>query len=40
MQYSIRGKRIRKLLLPKEFDKDIIQIGVPVKENEDQKVGL
>lgn len=40
MQYSIRGKRIRKLLLPKEFDKNTIQIGVPVKENEDQKVGL
>lgn len=40
MQYSIRGKRIRKLLLPKEFDKDIIQIGVPVKGDEAKKVGL
>lgn len=40
MQYSIRGKRIRKLLLPKEFDKDIIQIGVPVKGDEAQRVGL
>lgn len=40
MQYSIRGKRIRKLLLPKEFDKNTIQIGVPVKGDEVQKVGL
>lgn len=40
MQYSIRGKRIRKLLLPKEFDINTIQIGVPAKGDEAQKVGL
>lgn len=39
MQYSIRGKRIRKLS-PEQFDKNTIQIGVPVEGDEAQKVGL
>lgn len=33
-QYSIRRKRILKLSLPKEFDVNTIQIGVPVMGDE------
>lgn len=39
-QYSIRGKRILKLKLPKRFDLNAIQIGVPVIDDEAKKVGL
>ena len=39
-QYSIRGKRILKLTLPKEFDLNTIQIGVPVIGDEAKRIGL
>ncbi len=39
-QYSIRGKRILKISLPKEFDVNTIQIGIPVMDDEAKKVGL
>ena len=39
-QYCIRKKRINKIHIPKEFDISKIQIGVPVKKDEAQKVGL
>lgn len=39
-QFSIRGKRILKISLPKEFDVNTIQIGVPVRDDEAKKVGL
>lgn len=40
MQYSIKGKRILKISLPKGFDVNTIQIGVPVMDDEAKKVGL
>lgn len=36
----IKGKRIRKVNLPKEYDIGKIQIGVPVTEDEGKRVGL
>ena len=36
----IKGKRIRKVNLPKEYDISKIQIGIPVTEDEDKRVGL
>ena len=39
-QYSIRGKRILKISLPKEFDVNTIQIGVPVMDDGAKRVGL
>lgn len=39
-QHSIIGKRILKLSLPRGFDLDTIQIGVPVIDDEAKKVGL
>ncbi len=39
-QYSIRGKRILKISLPKEFDVNTIQIGIPVMDDEAKRVGL
>lgn len=39
-QYSIRGTRILKLSLPKGYDLNTIQIGVPVIGDEAKKVGL
>lgn len=38
--YCIHQKRIRKLSIPKEYDINKIQIGVPVYTNEAAKVGL
>ena len=39
-QYSIIGKRILKLSIPRGFDLNTIQIGVPVIDDEAKKVGL
>lgn len=36
----IKGKRIRKVNFPKEYDISKIQIGIPVTEDEDKRVGL
>ena len=38
--YCIKGKRIMKLKIPKEFDINKIQIGILVTGDEAQKVGL
>ena len=38
--YCIKWKRIRKINLPKEYEVSKVQIGVPVTENEDKRVGL
>lgn len=39
-QHCIKGKRIRKVCIPKEYDIDKIQIGIPVICDEAKKVGL
>jgi len=36
----IKGKRIRRVNLPKEYDISKIQIGIPVTKDEDKRVGL
>lgn len=38
--YCIRKTRIQSLKLPKGYERDKIIIGIPVKNNEDAKVGL
>ena len=38
--YCIKGKRIRKVNIPNEFDICKIQIGIPVSGNEAETVGL
>lgn len=38
--YFIKGKRIRKVNIPKEYDISKIQIGVPVTGDEAERVGL
>lgn len=39
-QYCIKGKRIRNVHIPKEYELDKIQIGIPVEDDEAEKVGL
>lgn len=39
-QHCIKGKRIRRVCIPKEYDIDKIQIGIPVICDEAKKVGL
>lgn len=39
-QYCIKGKRIRSLCIPKAYDLNKIQIGIPVTDDEAEKVGL
>lgn len=39
-QYCIKGKRIRSLCIPKAYDLNKIQIGIPVMNDEAEKVGL
>lgn len=39
-QYCIKGKRIRSLCIPKAYDSNKIQIGIPVTDDEAEKVGL
>lgn len=39
-QYCIKGKRIRNLCIPKAYDLNKIQIGIPVTDDEAEKVGL
>lgn len=39
-QYCIKGKRIRSLCIPKSYDLNKIQIGIPVMNDEAEKVGL
>jgi hypothetical protein len=39
-QYCIKGKRIRNVNIPKEYDIDKIQVGIPVMNDEAKKVGL
>lgn len=39
-QYCIKGKRIRSLCIPKAYDLNKIQIGIPVMVDEAEKVGL
>ena len=39
-QHCIKGKRIRRVCIPKEYDIDKIQIGIPVICDEAQTVGL
>lgn len=39
-QYCIKGKRIRNVCIPKEYDIDKIQIGIPVMDDEAERVGL
>jgi len=39
-QYCIKGKRIRSLCIPKAYDLNKIQIGIPVMDDEAEKVGL
>lgn len=38
--YCIKGKRIRKVNIPKEFDGSKIQIGIPVSGDEAERVCL
>ena len=39
-QHCIKGKRIRRVCIPKEYDIDKIQIGIPVICDEAKTVGL
>ena len=39
-QYCINRKRIRKLCIPKTYDLNKVQIGIPVMDDEAEKVGL
>ncbi len=39
-QYCINGKRIRNLCIPKTYDLNKVQIGIPVMDDEAEKVGL
>jgi hypothetical protein len=39
-QYCIKGKRIRNVCIPKEYDIDKIRIGIPVMDDEAERVGL
>ncbi len=39
-QYCIKGKRIINVCIPKEYDLDKIQIGIPVMDDEAERVGL
>lgn len=39
-QYCIKGKRIRSLCIPKAYDLNKIQIGIPVMDDEAEKIGL
>lgn len=37
-QYCIKGKRIINVCIPKEYDLDKIQIGIPVMDDEAERV--
>lgn len=39
-QYCIKGKRIINVCIPKGYDLDKIQIGIPVMDDEAERVGL
>ena len=38
-QHCIKGKRIRRVCIPKEYDIDKIQIGIPVSAMKQRRSG-
>lgn len=40
LQYCITKKRINKFVIPESYDKNIIQLGIPVINDEAKKIGL